>query len=384
MKDVVAETKAGGGIVPLVVPNAMKDGPWPAVPQAIWDDVIILLPWTLYRNFGDLRVLRDSWDGMKEYLENIRRGDDGLWSPDLWQLGDWLDPNAPPSDPGLSRTDGVLVADEYLVHVTSVMVKIATALNLASDVERLQAEHDKLKQAFLDKYVAKSGLIVGDSQTSLALQIVFGLHHDAEQRKVAAERLVRLVKYAQFRVSTGFAGTPTILRALSLGGHDQVAYRMLLEEGCPSWLYPVLKGATTNWERWDSMLEDGSINPGEMTSFNHYALGSVAEWLHETVGGIKLLEPGWKKFLVKPSPGGDITHADTTFHSPCGTIQCSWKLVGEDVLEGTLTVPPNATAVIETPDGRLHVGSGVHGLHWNVKYSEAWPPKALLAQFREP
>lgn len=384
MQDLLAEQKEDGGIVPLVVPNAMKTGPWPCVPQAVWDDVVILLPWTLYKNFGDIEVLRNSWQGMKDYLDIVKRADDGLWHPDLWQLGDWLDPNAPPAEPGLARTDGVLVADAYLVHVTSVMSEIATVLSLSEEKDNFQKKAAKLKEAFHDKYMAKSGLIVGDSQTSLALSIVFDLHNDQKQFEVAASRLGRMVRFAKFRVSTGFAGTPVVLDALSKGGYSQLAYRMLLEEECPSWLYPVRKGATTIWERWDSMLEDGSINPGQMTSFNHYALGSVANWLHGNIGGISPIEPGWKSFRFCPVPGGTITHASVAFSSPNGRIEAKWELSGENQMTASLSVPPNTSAVVEGPDNKdaVTLGSGHHSFTWTFK-AQKWPPTPLLTQFQD-
>ena len=112
-----------------------------------------------------------------------------------------------------------------------------------------------------------------------------------------------------YRIPTGFAGTPFVLDALTSTGHLDEAYRLLLQRECPSWLYPVTMGATTIWERWDSMLPDGTINPGEMTSFNHYALGAVADWMHRTIGGIAPLEPGYSKVLIAPQPGGGIRWA---------------------------------------------------------------------------
>ncbi|KAL7956297.1 bacterial alpha-L-rhamnosidase domain-containing protein [Trichoderma compactum] len=381
MQDLIIEQKEDNGIVPLVVPNTLRYAGWVPKPQAVWDDVVILVPWVLYNRFGDAKVLRDSWDGMKDHVETLRRGEDRLWDLNLWQLADWLDPNAPPDSPGLARTDGVLVADEYLVHVTGIMSKIAQVLSLVDEAQKFQADHDRLKQTFQDKYIAKSGLIVGDSQTSLALSIVFDLHSTSAQKQMAADRLKRLVRTAQFKVSTGFAGTPVVLDALTQGGHVDVAYRMLLEEKCPSWLYPVSKGATTIWERWDSMLENGDINPGSMTSFNHYALGSVANWLHSTVGGLSPLEPGWKKFLVQPTPGGTLTSANATFHSPNGEIVCSWQLDENQNLKLKLTVPINTTASVSTPDGVFNVGSGRHEFEWRVtKGNVPWPPEPLLPE----
>ncbi|GKT41174.1 uncharacterized protein ColSpa_01355 [Colletotrichum spaethianum] len=384
-QDVILDQKDANGIVPLVVPNVMKDGPWPAMPQAVWDDVVVLVPWTLYKWFGDAGVLQETYPGMRDYLKSIKRGEDGLWDPTLWQLGDWLDPNAPPAEPGLARTDGTLVADAYLVYVTNIISQIASVLNITADAEHLAAEYKRLKQLFQDKYITKAGFVVADSQTALALALLFDLHETPAQRMAAAERLARLVQYSKFRVSTGFAGTPVILHALSETGHVQHAYRMLLETGCPSWLYPVRMGATTVWERWDSMLEDGTINPGEMTSFNHYALGSVANWMHASIGGLSPMEAGWKRFRVRPRPGGGLEHAEVTYLSPNGQIQSRWEIKSEDKLVLELTVPLNATAVVSLPDGSEEktVGSGTHtfesGLAPDTKGQ--WPPKALLTQF---
>lgn len=198
---------------------------------------------------------------------------------------------------------------------------------------------------------------------------------------VALKSLEKLVRTARFRVATGFAGTPIITHALTKAGLPQLAYRMLLEKGRPSWMYPVSMGATTIWERWDSMLSDGSIYPGEMTSFNHYALGFIADWLHTVVGGISPLEPGWKRFKVHPKPGGNVSHADVRFGGPYGLVMCSWHLDG-DRLRVSLEVPPNTTAeVVPPPDDERNapvVGSGVHSFEWVVKAAE-WPPKPIVA-----
>lgn len=383
LRDVLAEQKEDGGIVPLVAPNAMKYGPWPCLPQAVWDDVIIIVPWNLYRFFGDTQVLRETYPGMQDYLGTIKRGPDGLWTDKIWQLGDWLDPNSPPQEPGLARTDGVLVADAFLVHVTKLMSKIATVLGLAEDAAKYAAEAANLKHRFQDKYITKAGLVVADSQTALALVLLFELHDEPAQKKVATDRLGRLVRYSKFRVSTGFAGTPNILHALSESGNTHLAYAMLLEKECPSWLYPVSMGATTIWERWDSMLPDGTINPGQMTSFNHYALGSVADWLHANVGGISPVEGGWKKFLVRPRPGGEITSAKIKFLSGNGEIKCQWA-IEKDSFDLSLTVPPNTSAVVAIPDGSERtVGSGEYNFTCKMPPSEPWPPKPLLTQFQD-
>jgi alpha-L-rhamnosidase len=160
-------------------------------------------------------------------------------------------------------------------------------------------------------------------------------------------------------------------------------YRMLYHRKAPSWLYQVTMGATTMWERWDSMLPDGSINPGEMTSFNHYALGAVADWMHQNIAGLSPLEPGWRKFSVAPTPGGDLSSANASFLSPYGMISVSWTIEGTE-FSMMVTVPPNCTAEVRLPDDAqiqsVTVGSGVH--HYTKHYTHpAWPPLPLYPQY---
>lgn len=393
LQDLAVDQNDAGGIVPVVIPDVLTGrSDWPNEPQAVWDDVAIILPWVIYQWTGDADVLRRQLPSMQTYIDkSIRRDPKNglLWDPTLWQLGDWLDPNAPPSEPGLARTDGTLVADAYLVYVTGLMSKISTVIGEKTLAAKYQDDHTRLKAAFQDTYVASSGLVVGDSQTALALALCFSLHSSPDQVRNASDRLARLVKYSKYRVSTGFAGTPLVLHALSQNkDYVQLAYRMLLEKECPSWLYPVSMGATTTWERWDSMLPDGAINPGEMTSFNHYALGSAASWLHEVVGGISMLEPGWKKFRVAPVPGGDLTSANVKYESPTGTISVKWDLCDGVKLKLNVDVPPNTQALVVLPgqkdaDEGSWVGSGHH--EYDVAYEAPgkWPPRAMLTQFME-
>lgn len=392
LQDLAVDQAATGGVVPVVIPDVLTGrSSWPNEPQAVWDDVAIILPWVIYQWTGDAAVLRRQLPSMRTYIDkSIRRDKNNLlWDPTLWQLGDWLDPNAPPSEPGLARTDGTLVADAYLVYVTGLMAKISTIVGEEALAAKYKADHTRLKAAFQAAYVASSGLVVADSQTALSLALSFSLHSTPEQARNAADRLARLVRYSKFRVSTGFAGTPLVLHALSQNReHVQLAYRMLLEKECPSWLYPVSMGATTTWERWDSMLPDGTINPGEMTSFNHYALGSVASWLHEVVGGIKMLEPGWKKFRVAPVPGGDLTNANVRFESPHGTIGVKWSLSEGQKLKLEVDVPPNTEASIILPgqeDTRegTSVGSGRYEYDITYEAPGKWPPRSMLTQFQE-
>ncbi|KAJ5097744.1 hypothetical protein N7456_008465 [Penicillium angulare] len=393
LKDLSAEQLAHDHGIPFfVTPNVIPEALWPTLPQAVWDDVTVLLPWALYQSYGDADILRRQYPSMKAWVDTgILRGPDNLWDDNLWQLGDWLDPTAPPDHPGNSRTDGTLVADAYLVHVTRTLSSIARIVDQSADATRYEADYEVLKARFQKKYVSPSGLMVGDTQTGLALAIHFDLVDDPAQITSMGARLARLVRKSSFQVSTGFAGTPIITHALTKAGYPQLAYRMLQEKTCPSWMYPITMGATTIWERWDSMRPDGSVNPGEMTSFNHYALGSIINWLHRTVAGVSPLEPGWQSVLVKPIPGGTVTSAEVAYDTAYGRLECRWTLGDNHKFKLDVVVPPNSKARIILPgegddekqDGRW-IGSGSYTFETNFNSQVGWPPKPLIPPMWDP
>ncbi|KAF5241039.1 hypothetical protein FANTH_9256 [Fusarium anthophilum] len=397
LEDVSAEQlePERGGVVPLVVPEAMpKDWPREANCQAIWGDVSILAPKDLFDYSMDKDLLSRQLGSMQAWIDRgIVRAADGLWDPNLSQLADWLDPNAPPDDPAQASTDSLLVANAYLVHVTLVFADLCAELGKEALAAKYKQQGARLRQLFQDRYITPHGNLVSLSQTGISLAIVFNLfRNDDPQRHVAADTLKRLVRKAKYRIATGFAGTPVITHALTRIGRPQLSYGMLLQTECPGWLYPVIKhGATTIWERWDSMLQNGNINPGEMTSFNHYALGAVADWLHSSVGGISPMEPGWKVIRVRPVPGGNLRSARVSFDGPYGLIECQWVLNGTN-FQMKIIVPPNCQAVVTLPSELIRdyslqgettrtVGSGLH--EFNCEYiSDEWPPHAIGHHFK--
>ncbi|KAI0882215.1 bacterial alpha-L-rhamnosidase-domain-containing protein [Annulohypoxylon maeteangense] len=395
LQDLAAEQlqEGRGGIPPFICPEIPMSG-WPHMPEAIWDDIVVLTPHVLYQFSKDEQILSRQFSSMQQWLENgVKRGHDGLWDEDHWQLGDWLDPKAPPNDPSNGPTDTILVADAYLVHTTEVFTEICKVLGKADLTEKYGLQTEYLRRKFQHKYITPAGKLVSNTQTAISLAIEFSLYSGYQELSLAAHDLTKLVQKARFNIATGFAGTPIIAHALTRVHRSQLAYRMLLEKTNPSWLYPVTMGATTIWERWDAMLPDGSINPGTMTSFNHYALGSIADWLHATVGGISPDEPGWKRILVRPIPGGNITDANVSFNGPYGLISCRWKVVNGK-FSMTLTIPPNSSARVFLPlDDRNDVcidetegqilGSGTHNLECNFEAAE-WPPKRLIAPHIQP
>ncbi|MGW7051127.1 family 78 glycoside hydrolase catalytic domain [Streptomyces sp. NPDC054887] len=349
------------GTVPWYVPVIPGGSTWtPVQPGAAWGDVATLTPWALYRRFGDLELLRRHYAMAKAWVDLVEKlaGPDRLWDTGF-QLGDWLDPVAPPDDPAAGRTDRYLVATAYFAHSARHLALSARALGHTADATHYETLADEITTAFQGRYVVATGRMTSDSPTAYALAIAFGLL-DTAQRQAAGDRLAELVLQDNARIATGFVGTPLICDALTDTGHLDTAYRLLLQTECPSWLYTVSMGATTIWERWDSLRPDGTLNPGGMTSFNHYALGAVADWLHRVVGGLEVTEPGARSLSFRPRPGGGITWARTRHETPHGTASLFWETTTAG-MRARITVPPGCTAVAELP-GRAPValGPGTH------------------------
>jgi alpha-L-rhamnosidase len=354
LRDLAAEQQAADGRVPPVVPDILKyvERPktWP-VPDAtaIWSDAAIWVPWSLWWAYGDRQVLTDQFDSMVAHVRRIESllSTTGLWEGGF-QFGDWLDPTAPPEEPLLTKADDGVVATACLYRDAHILRDAATLLGRHEDAEYFGSLAERTRAAFNEHYVRPEGVIHSDAETTYALAIVFGLL-DPEDEQVAGDRLDELVAKSGNHIQTGFAGTPFITHALTKTGHLDTAYRLLLQTECPSWLYPVTMGATTIWERWDSMLPDGTINPGQMTSFNHYAFGAVAYWMHQIIGGIAPLEPGYSRVLIAPQPGGDIQWARSSLESRHGTISVAWSRDGDGPIELEVVVPEGVTALVQLP-----------------------------------
>jgi alpha-L-rhamnosidase len=379
LDDLVLEQTAAKGIVPLVVPNII-DG-FADDAHAVWGDVAVMLPWSLFNTTGDVSILIRHYSSMKAWLSAIPRVSNGLWNYTAnWKLGDWLDPAAPAEDAGNATTDPTMVSDSFLVHITKIMSLVSALLQETSDASQFAKAAEDLSAAFAQEYITAAGLLVADTQTALALAVQFSLFPTAAQEKRAASRLSNLVlEKSRFKIATGFAGTPYIGHALTKIGQSNLFYRMLLHRHNPSWLYPVTMGATTIWERWDSMLPDGRVNPGEMTSFNHYALGAVASWMYNVILGLKIVEPGWRVFRIEPIPGGGLRWAEGSYLSGYGNISVRWEVKGDHKLFWIrVQVPPSTTAQVKLPSTEevKTVGSGTH--EWEVPYqAETWPPRAI-------
>jgi alpha-L-rhamnosidase len=364
LADLAAEQRPDGS-VPYVVPdvNGSGDG---EPSGAAWGDAATIVPWTLYRRTGDRGVLERQLPSMRAWVDHVAdlAGPRRLWDSGF-QFGDWLDPTAPPEAPAEAKADRGLVATAYFARSAQIVADAAAVLGQDEVAGRYRELAEEVRAAFVRAFVTADGRIVSDAQTVYALALEWDLLPTAAQRRSAGHRLADLVRASGFRIATGFVGTPLVCDALTSTGHPEVAYRLLLQTECPSWLYPVTMGATTIWERWDSMLPDGSINPGDMTSFNHYALGAVADWLHRSVAGLAPAAPGYRRLLVRPCPGRELTHASARHLTPYGEASSAWeRRDGRFLL--TIQVPVGAVAEVHVPGAAAAETVG-HGRHeWDV------------------
>ncbi|HEX4814245.1 MAG TPA: glycoside hydrolase family 78 protein [Nonomuraea sp.] len=374
LADLAAEQADLGTVPPYV--------PWvpllfPPAATAAWGDAAVIVPWVLYRRTGDLGLLRRQYPSMTAWVDQVAAltGADHLWD-EGFQFGDWLDPAAPPDEPGKARTDHALVATAYHAWSARLVADTAALLGHAGDAARYAGLADAVRAAFRREFVTPSGRLACDTQTAYALALCLDLLDGPEQRRRAGRRLAELVAADDHRIGTGFVGTPLICDALCSAGAYDTAYALLTQRNRPSWLYPVTMGATTIWERWDSLLPDGSVNPGEMTSFNHYALGAVADFLHRTVAGLAPAAPGYRELLVRPRPGGGLSRARAALQTPYGRAEVSWERAGEQ-LNVHVVVPPNTTATVHLPASPGHpivVGSGRHHFTSSCGEQRGRPP----------
>ncbi|SDG64718.1 family 78 glycoside hydrolase catalytic domain [Microbacterium pygmaeum] len=370
--DLAIEQEVGDGVVPFVVPNVLG----PARPAAAWGDAATVVPWVLNERYGDVATLERQYPSMQAWTDTLLdlAGERRLWEG-RFQFGDWLDPDAPPEQPANAKTAGDIVASAHVFLSTHNLARAATLLGRTDDAEHYGRIAEEVRAAFLAEYVTPSGRMVSDAQTAYAMAIVFGIAPE-EQHGVLGARLAELTRRSGYRIGTGFVGTPIIQDALTRTGHVATATRLLTQTENPSWLYPVTMGATTIWERWDSMLEDGTINPGQMTSFNHYAFGAIGDWLHRVVAGLAPAAPGYAQLRIQPTPIAGFDSASAEHLTPYGTARSGWRRENGRIRIDAV-VPANTTAMVVLPDGATHeVGSGAY--EWDAADSEPVSPPATV------
>lgn len=385
LRDLALEQEHNGGVVPVIVPTplAVLRGP-----VAAWGDAATILPWVLDERYGDAAAVAAQYPSMRAWAETVIAASDPhtlLWDASF-QFGDWLDPDAPPDLPGRAKTQPDLIATAHVFRTLTLTARAAERGGEHADAQRYAALAERVRIAFLSAYVTPAGRMVSDAPTAYAMAIVYDLAVEPDLRSRLGDRLANLVRASGFHIGTGFVGTPIILDALTSTGHDETAERLLMQTENPSWLYPVTMGATTIWERWDSMLEDGSINPGEMTSFNHYAFGAVADWMHRRLAGLAPETAGYRRIHIEPLPLPALSFARAHLDSPYGPIRAGWTRSPDGTVVVEAAIPPGTTATVVLPDGRapFAVGSGSH--RWTVQFAaprESFPALSLASDLGE-
>ncbi len=358
LADLRADTRPDGA-VPFVVPDVMtrEDGGFSffgGSGAAAWSDAVTICPWTLYLSYGDREVLAENYASMVAWVEWMRAKADAdlIWRKGF-QFGDWLDYRGSFALKPSPVTNDELVGTAFFAYSAALTAQSAAALGNTADADKYNALADQVRAAFNREFVTAGGRVGPNSQTAYVLALHFDLL-SAENRPLAAARLAEILAENNYHLSTGFVGTPYLCHVLSRYGQTATAYELLNQESFPSWLYPVKKGATTIWERWDGIKPDGSFQDAGMNSFNHYAYGAIGEWLYRTVAGIETdaAAPGYQHTLFQPQPGGGLTHVKATLQSPYGPVESAWALTDND-FRLHVVVPPNARGTVRIPAQQL-------------------------------
>ncbi|MFS0776680.1 family 78 glycoside hydrolase catalytic domain [Neobacillus sp. 3P2-tot-E-2] len=351
--------------VPHVVPNILgnQDG------AAAWSDAAVIIPWVIYETYGDKRILEEQYESMKGWVDYItaRCGTNGLWQ-DGFQYGDWLGLDKEEgSTERTGATDKYLVANAYYAYSTNIVRKTANVLNKPDDERKYKELYQSIKKAFNHEYITASGRMVSETQTGCVVALHFDLAEEKYRERIL-KSLEKNIANHKNHLTTGFVGTPYLLPALSENNLHDLAGTLFLKEDFPSWLYAVKKGATTIWERWNSILPNGDFDTSGMNSLNHYAYGSIGEWMYRKLAGINQLEPGYKKILLKPQFIKGITSVEATFNSVYGEIKSAWICRGKRITVDIL-IPANTTALVYLPEKEnpIEVGSGSYHFDYETE-----------------
>ena len=346
--------QADVGYVPVVVPNVLRfSSDWGA-PTAGWGDAATIIPWVLYVQYGDVAALEQQYPSMKAWVEYITSCDtekrDLYYGPN--HIGDWLAQDTGNPDKCIGATPTDFIASAYYAYSATLVSKAAAVLGKHDDAQGYAALAERIKKALEREYITPSGRIVSETQTAQAVALFMDLP-EPRFRGRAADMLHEKVRSNDYLLTTGFIGTPYLCLALSQNGYNDTAYRLLLSNAFPSWLYTVGKGATTMWERWNSIKPDGSMGAVEMNSFNHYAYGAIAEWMYRVVAGINADEsqPGYRHAILRPQPNAQLAHAEAELMTVSGRYASSWRLEGTRLCL-TITIPCNAGATIVLPSAQ--------------------------------
>ena len=339
MHDMILDQSAEGG-VPCVIPNLR-----PSYGSSGWDDAITVIPMTLYKVYGNKELLKEAYPAMKKWIDYMHEKADKNFIYSGGRFGDWFAYASNSGDYPGATTDKSLVGTAYFAYSTWLTAEAAQILGQKNEAKKYQLLFEEIKKAFNDEFVTPNGRVDSNTQTAYSLALAFNLLPDSLKDQAAA-RLAEEVRQ-RGHITTGFMGTPLICKVLTQYGYTDEAYMLLLNKKYPSWLYPITKGATTCWERWDGITPDGTVGK---YSFNHYAFGAVTEWLFSMVAGITQSNTSvaYRDIIIAPHPSKRLSWAKSTYRSVKGLTTSSWRIEG-NTFTLDVEIPKGAKATIILP-----------------------------------
>ena len=344
LHDMETEQETHGGMVPDVIPS-FGVGSF----SSVWGDAACIIPWNMYLAYGDTGILEEQYESMKAWVEFIRQidGEDHGWRR-LFSYADWvaLDSRVREKDTVLGGTDDAYVSDIYYWNSLCIVARAAELLGKAEEAAEYSVLADRILEDLRAEYFSRTGRCCCDTQTAQVLALEYGV---ATNPKLTADMLRTALIRSKGKLQTGFTGTPFLCKVLCENGMEAMAYDLLLNEECPGWLYEVNHGATTIWERWNSVEEDGSMSSTGMNSLNHYAYGSILNWLVRYVGGIRPLTVGYTKVQIAPAVDLRLGSAEVSYRSIAGTYSVSWKITNTRTITIRFEVPFGCEAELLLP-----------------------------------
>ena len=331
------DCQRGDGAYPDVAPQTYRSA-YTGSGNNAWGDAGVIIPWIMYTRYGDTAYIEKYYSNMKKYAKYLLDTSDGHIRARS-AYGDWL---------SIGESTAIAVTDTaYCVYVNDLMSKMASLLGYDGDAEYFKGEADEYRAAWRKNYLRSNGRIIGGTQTAYLLALAFDIVPEAD-RQACAERLNKKITDNGYKLTTGFIGCPLLLPVLCESGYTETAFALLQQQEYPSWKYPILQGATTIWERWNSYTIASGFGDAGMNSFNHYSYGSVTEWMYSTLAGITCDEnaPGFSHFILKPTSDASINHVDGEYNSISGLIKSGWDAKNGSITEYRCTVPGNTTATL--------------------------------------
>ena len=338
------------GAVPNVVPRIKRDmiGEFGSCP---WADAGVIIPWNTWKYYGNKALLAETYPGMKAWVDYQRKREEAIEGPHLvkdgFHFADWLALDNPEPGP-FGATDPLYISSAYYYRCARIVSESAKILGY-SETEEYGSLADEILKAIQDRYFGSDGICAIDTQTAGAIAIVFGLTENTDGQGKA---LRALVEKNNCHLNTGFVGTPILCQALSMTGYHDMAVTVLLQEDIPGWLYPVKMGATTIWERWNSVMPDGHINPEGMNSLNHYTFGSIVSWMISWLCGVRPSAPGYAEAVIEPMPDKRLGEARVEIQTASGKYVSGWKYDGDNVVY-EISVPGGGSAELRLPGQKV-------------------------------